>query len=87
MKKTLFAALLAAALMFSARPASAHDYDRDDSDYPLRYIAYVVHPIGVAVEYAILRPIHWIVSRDAVNEIFGHYPNATEPEEEYFRWE
>jgi hypothetical protein len=74
MKKLLWTALLAAALLTIApAKAAAHEYDRDDSDYPLRYVAYLVHPLGVAVEYGLLRPIHMLVSSSpAAAKIFGH---------------
>ena len=66
--------------------ASAHSYDRDDSDYPLRVVAYVVHPVGIAMEYGVLRPIHWVVSQPNWSIIFGHEPNAKR-DGEYFAWE
>lgn len=65
----------------------AHVYDRDDSDYPLRYIAYAVHPIGIAVEYAVFRPIHWLVSKPNCAIIFGHDPRPEEEQGTYFEWE
>ena len=64
--------------------ASAHPYDRDDSDYPLRYMAYPLHALGMAIEYGFLRPIHWFVSHETPGIIFGH---ETGPREEpYFEW-
>lgn len=79
MKKFFLAALLALGMMAAPSVASAHVYDRDDSDHPLRYVAYAVHPIGMAVEYTVLRPIHWLVSRPAVAPWVGH---ASCPEQE-----
>jgi hypothetical protein len=86
MKKTMFAAIFAAVLIFAPAQASAHEWDRDDADYPLRVAAYVLHPIGIAIEYLVLRPIHAIVSssKDA-NIIFGHDTTEDEPED-YFEW-
>lgn len=75
--------LLCAFLTMVGAPALAHDYDSDDSDYPLRYAAYVVHPVGIAAEYLVLRPIHWIVSRPNLCVIFGHDPR---PQDKYFEW-
>lgn len=68
------AALVAMALTLVAMPAAAHDYDRDDSDYPLRYIAYALHPVGIALEYGVTRPIHWLVSQPHLRIVFGHDP-------------
>lgn len=85
MKKLLVIALLAGALMLAPGSASAHEYDRDDTDYPLRIVAYVLHPIGMAVEYAVLRPIHYLVSMPTSSIVFGH--DVTESEDyDYFTW-
>lgn len=84
MKQRLFDILLLCAfLTLVGAPVFAHDYDSDDSDYPLRYAAYVVHPVGIAAEYLVLRPIHWIVSRPNLCVIFGHDPR---PGDKYFEW-
>ena len=84
MKQKLFMIpLVCAFLAIAGAQALAHDYDSDDSDYPLRYAAYVVHPVGIAVEYAVLRPIHWVVSRPHLRVIFGHDPR---PKDKYFEW-
>jgi hypothetical protein len=75
MKKSFFALLVAAALLAMPTPAAAHRYDRDDSDHPLRYVGYVLHPFGIAIEYAILRPIHMLVSGPTTSKVFGHDPS------------
>ncbi len=85
MKRMLFAAIFAAALLATPMGVGAHEYDRDDSDYPLRYVAYVLHPFGIAVEYALLRPLPWVVSRPNLDIIFGHEPTASE-NPNYFEW-
>lgn len=74
MKKALLLAALA--LMFAAAPATsfAHSYDTDDSDNPLRLVAYVLHPVGVAVQDFVLRPIHRLVSGPESSYWFGHEP-------------
>jgi outer membrane protein OmpA-like peptidoglycan-associated protein len=72
MKHFLAASAIAASLILTAGNAGAHEYDRDDSDHPLRYVAYVLHPVGVAIEYVVLRPIHWFASRPVVHKIVGH---------------
>lgn len=87
MKKTLIATLFALALTALPTVSQAHVYDRENSDYPLRYVAYALYPIGMAVEYGILRPIHWIVSRPNLDILFGHEPNREEEEGTYFEWE
>ena len=85
MKKLSALLLLAAALMMTPAIASAHEYDRDDSDHALRYVAYAVYPVGILAEYVILRPIHWLVSQDHANVVFGH--DRMEKEDyDYFEW-
>lgn len=56
----------------SASPTRADDYDEKSSGHPLRIIAYVLHPVGVAIDYLLLRPAHWLGSREPMKTIFGH---------------
>ena len=56
----------------SAAPTRADDYDEKSSGHPLRIIAYVLHPVGVAIDYLLLRPAHWLGSREPMKTIFGH---------------
>lgn len=69
----VLAALLAGAL---AAPAAADDYDPDEAGHPLRLVAYAVHPVGVALDWLIMRPAHWVVHHEPLRTLFGH-------EEEY----
>ena len=85
MKRKLGIALLALGLVALAIPASAHRYSRPDDGHPLRVVAYVFHPFGVALEYAVARPIHWFVSRNDLDIVFGHTPSMAE-EGTYFEW-
>ena len=63
---TLVMALLA------ALPASADEYESEYAGHPLRMIAYAVHPLGVLVEYLVLRPFHWVGNHEPFATIFGH---------------
>ena len=73
MKKMLSLAALVALLVALPGKSQAHSYDRDDSDYPLRYLAYAIHPIGVAIQDFVLRPIHRFVSKPKSHSYwFGH---------------
>ena len=56
----------------SATPTRADEYDEKDAGHPLRIIAYVLHPVGVAIDYLLLRPAHWLGSREPLKTIFGH---------------
>lgn len=44
----------------------------DSESHPFRVIAYLLSPVGVALEWAIFRPLHWAVSRPSTAPIFGH---------------
>lgn len=82
MKKLLAASLLAAFLVApgvalaapGAVPRSDCEYD-DSQSHPLRIAAYAVHPVGVALKYLVAWPIHWVVSRPSLEEVFGHTPH------------
>lgn len=84
MKRILVVALLVVGvLVVGLAGARADSYTRGSSDHPLRYLAYAAHPFGIAVEYGVLRPIHWVVSRKGCDVIFGHEPNI---DDRYFVW-
>jgi len=65
------AALLVASLM-SAAPVSADQYDQRRAGNPVRIVAYVIHPIGVVIDTLVVRPSHWLVSRQPLKSLFGH---------------
>jgi hypothetical protein len=79
--KGLIAALSLVALLALSGSAFAipnDEYD-DSQSYPLRVAAYLIHPVGVGLEYLIFRPFHWLVSHDETTEmIFGHTPHGSE---------
>ena len=70
--RRLLSALLCAVTLSMATPALADEYDEEAAGHPLRIVAYVLHPVGVAIDYLILRPAHWIVSQEPMKTIFGH---------------
>ena len=70
--RSLAAALTVAAALTIALPALADDYDDRTSGHPLRIVAYVVHPIGVILDYLIFRPFHWVGSHEPFSTLFGH---------------
>ena len=65
-------ALLALAVLGLAGPAAADRYDPKRAGHPLRILAYVLHPVGVTVDYLVLRPAHWIGSHEPFSTLFGH---------------
>jgi hypothetical protein len=38
----------------------------------LRVVAYILHPIGVALDWLVFRPAHWAGTQPVFAEIFGH---------------
>ena len=59
----------------AASRAGADQYD-DSQSNPLRVTAYLLNPFGVALEWVIFRPFHWLVSATPVQSyIFGHRPH------------
>lgn len=43
--------------------ASAHDAYDDSESRPLRLVAYAISPIGFALEWLVMRPIHFAPER------------------------
>lgn len=80
----LIAGGFAAAILATATPAMAHRFDRQ-TYHPMRIVAYVVHPIGIAAEYLIARPIHYVVSQPDLDIVFGHQPMIMD-DGTYFEW-
>jgi hypothetical protein len=64
--------LLSAVLGTAAGEARADEYDPSRAGHPLRIAAYLLHPIGVILDYAIFRPAHWAVHHEPLTTLFGH---------------
>ena len=71
-RKILAVLLLGVSLGLSPLSAGADEYDPQDAGHPLRIVGYVLHPVGVVLDYVIFRPAHWIGSKDGMRELFGH---------------
>jgi hypothetical protein len=80
MKRSMACLSLVAILALSGSALAFPGDEYDDSEsHPLRTAAYILHPVGVGLEYAIYRPFHWLVSlNDTTELIFGHRPHGTE---------
>lgn len=66
------AALVLALLVAAAPSARADDHDPERSAHPVRIAAYILHPIGVVLDFLIVRPAHWVVEREPFRTLFGH---------------
>jgi hypothetical protein len=71
-RRPLASAVLALGLLAAASPATADEYDPSYAGHPLRILAYILHPVGVAFDYLLFRPAHWIGSHEPLKTIFGH---------------
>ena len=69
--------VLALFVTLGLKPAFAAPDEYDDSQsHPLRIAAYLLHPVGFIVEWAVFRPFHYLVSSSEPAEaFFGHRPH------------
>jgi hypothetical protein len=72
--RKLIMVTVAAALLGSAQlsfATGADDYD-DSQAHPLRLAAYVIYPVGYALEWLVARPFHELVAQPDLAPVFGH---------------
>lgn len=48
------------------------DHDPLRAAHPLRIVAYALHPVGVALDYLIVRPAVWTARREPFRTLFGY---------------
>lgn len=65
-------AALLLALLAAAPAARADDHDPKRAAHPVRIVAYALHPVGVLLDFLIVRPAHWVVEREPFRTLFGH---------------
>jgi hypothetical protein len=91
-KRLLAALAVVAGVMGAVGTARAHDHYDDSQSHPLRVAAYMVNPVGWALEWMIFRPMHFLVSNPDLEQITGHHPHEVpygeyrayqDPDEEY----
>lgn len=66
-----FAALAAALVLAGSTPAAAEEYDQMHAGHPLRILGYVVHPVGVVLDWLLFRPAHWVASHEPLKTLVG----------------
>ena len=66
------AALTAALVLTLANPVAADEYDPENAGHPVRIVAYLLYPVGMLIDYVLIRPAHWLVSSEPMKSIFGH---------------
>lgn len=72
MRKFAGVAVVAVALSLAAPAAHADEYESDRAGHPVRILAYLLHPVGVALDYLVFRPAHWLGHHEPFQTIFGH---------------
>lgn len=70
MTRTALGCALALALV--ATSAHADDHRPERAGHPLKVLATLLHPVGVAIDWAIMRPAHWLAEREPVKTLTGH---------------
>lgn len=84
MKRLLLALMVASMVSFTARMATADDRYADEQEYedafsnPLRLAYYLIYPVGFTVEWLVMRPFHYVVSRPGLDRVFGYQPIGEE---------
>lgn len=85
MKKKLTTVIMLLLCIGMTVPSMAHRYRRAQGDNPLQIVGWVLHPVGLAAEFVIMRPLHWVVSRSHLDIVFGHRARVAE-DGTYFEW-
>jgi hypothetical protein len=52
-------------------PSYAGTHDPNAAAHPLRIVAYALHPVGVALDWIVVRPAVWVVRHEPFRTIFG----------------
>jgi hypothetical protein len=58
-------------LLLGASPAVAEEFDSANAGHPVHIIAYALYPVGLLIEYTILRPAYWLGGIEPFKTIFG----------------
>lgn len=69
--KRWLAGFAAAAIFLAPTSALADDYDDEEAGHPLRIVGYVLHPVGVILDYLIFRPAYFIGSFEPLKTLVG----------------
>ena len=79
----LLAAMCMLVPLLAGNAVAGSDYDQTYDAHPIHIAAYAIHPVGVALEWLIFRPIHAMVSFPYVSYVFGHRINDGINHQEY----
>jgi hypothetical protein len=82
--KRLLAVLMMASVISLSGVANAAERYADEQQYedafsnPLRLAYYLIYPVGFTVEWLVMRPFHYVVSRPGLDRVFGYEPIGEE---------
>lgn len=80
MKRLFIAAVIATMLGAGAGIAQANEIPEDSYvdgfSHPLRVVGYLLSPIGFTAEWLVFRPLHYIISRPDLHNVFNYDPDA-----------
>ena len=88
MKRLVVAALVASVLFLHAPIVRAYESESTSVDetsqyedafsHPLRLAYYLAYPIGFTVEWLVMRPFQYLISRPYLDHFFGYTPIGEE---------
>lgn len=87
MKRFLATAMLATMLALSApiavraaEPQQSGEMDQYEDAFsnPLRLAYYALYPVGFTIEWLVMRPLHYLISRPYLDHLFGYTPIGEE---------
>ncbi len=63
------------AMFLSLAPVSlaeeVPEYVPEEAGHPLRIIAYLTFPVGVILDYCVMRPVYWVGKYEPLATLFG----------------
>jgi len=69
---TLACILFGSLSMVGVQPVGANEYEPQDGGHPLRFVAYLVSPLGALADHCLMRPGYWLVQREPFATFFGY---------------
>ncbi|MEA2626294.1 MAG: hypothetical protein QOD06_2339 [Candidatus Binatota bacterium] len=79
MRSAIAALVLISWMALSGTAMAVRDEYDDSQSHPFRVLAYILHPVGYALEWAIFRPLHYAVSATPeTEEVFGHTAHGSD---------
>jgi hypothetical protein len=81
---SLGAATAGAQELYDADGHSQPEHYSDEFEYedafsnPLRLAYYMIYPVGYTIEWLVMRPLHYVISRPGLDKFFGYTPVGEE---------